>query len=332
MSIGANLLRGESGEAVRDLQQRLIALGFDLALDELGRFGLTTEAALRSFQAARGLHADGVCGRQTWAALVESSFSLGDRLLYYRRPMLRGDDVGELQRLLNALGFDAGREDAILGQQTAHALNEFQRNAGIALDGICGPSTLAALRRLGSLAAGSIAAVREREALRRRPRDLAGRRVFVAAALGFDSLADTVARGLAACGAETLLDTAGDEDPIVASAANRYGAELFVALQFGDAPGCRCAYFASGRFRSEAGFRLATAMQEELTKLGMTDARACGRAFPLLRETRMTAVVCEPVERGNPSGMRDLVERSGDIGRALIHGVRRAVEEPDFDS
>ena len=36
-------------------------------------------------------------------------------MLYLRRPMLRGDDVAELQRQLNALGFDAGREDGILG-------------------------------------------------------------------------------------------------------------------------------------------------------------------------------------------------------------------------
>ena len=36
--------------------------------------------------------------------------------------MLRGDDVSELQRRLNALGFDAGREDGILGPETEAAL------------------------------------------------------------------------------------------------------------------------------------------------------------------------------------------------------------------
>ena len=76
---------------------------------------------MRAFQDARGLRVDGICGPQTWAAVVESGWRLGDRLLYRRRPMLRGDDVAELQRRLNGLGFDAGREDGIFGDDTDRA-------------------------------------------------------------------------------------------------------------------------------------------------------------------------------------------------------------------
>ncbi len=68
--------------------------------------------------------------------------------------MLRGDDVAELQRRLNALGFDAGREDGILGPETETALREFQRNAGATADGVCGPATLAAIARVSGLAGG----------------------------------------------------------------------------------------------------------------------------------------------------------------------------------
>jgi len=161
----AALQRGETGEAVRDLQRRLAALGLDSTSDEPGEFGPGTEAAVRAFQQQRGLVVDGLCGRQTWATLVESGFSLGDRTLYFRQPMLRGDDVTELQRQLNSLGFDAGREDGILGEQTADAVAEFQRNVGLAPDGFCGWTTVAALRRVGTLAAGSVASVREREML-----------------------------------------------------------------------------------------------------------------------------------------------------------------------
>ncbi|HEX6312158.1 MAG TPA: peptidoglycan-binding protein, partial [Acidimicrobiia bacterium] len=175
MARPADLARGDRGEAVRDLQQRLAALGHDSTADEPGEFGDATEAAVRAFQAARGLDVDGICGRHTWAGLVESGFALGDRMLYSRRPMLRGDDVAELQRRLNALGFDAGREDGILGDRTASALTEFQRNTGLAADGICGPTTIAALDRVGGMAAGSVASVREREQLRRGPRRLGGR-------------------------------------------------------------------------------------------------------------------------------------------------------------
>ena len=45
--------------------------------------------------------------------------------------MLRGDDVLDLQHQLNALGFDAGRDDGIFGPHTADALREFQRNVGV---------------------------------------------------------------------------------------------------------------------------------------------------------------------------------------------------------
>ena len=98
--------------------------------------------------------------------------------------MLRGDDVAELQRRLNALGFDAGREDGILGPETETALRQFQRNAGTTADGVCGPATLAAIARVSGLAAGSVASVREREDLRRAPRRLDGLRVFLVAEPG----------------------------------------------------------------------------------------------------------------------------------------------------
>lgn len=63
----AVLHRGSEGSAVALLQQRLSALGYPVALD--GDFGPATELAVRHFQAAAGLDADGVAGAQTWAAL-----------------------------------------------------------------------------------------------------------------------------------------------------------------------------------------------------------------------------------------------------------------------
>ena len=74
------LRRGDGGEPVRDLQQRLSRLGLS-ADAELGEFGDATEQAVRIFQEQRGLRIDGLCGPQTWSALVESGFHLGDRLL-----------------------------------------------------------------------------------------------------------------------------------------------------------------------------------------------------------------------------------------------------------
>jgi N-acetylmuramoyl-L-alanine amidase len=324
----AVLRPGSGGEAVRDLQRRLATLGLDLSDAEPGRFCDSTVAAVRAFQEARGLRVDGICGPQTWSALVESGYRLGDRLLYRRSPMLRGDDILELQHRLNALGFDSGREDGILGDDTTRALTEFQRNMGLATDGVFGPATLEQLLRVGSLAEGSVASVREREALRHGPHNLVGRRVFVAAAPGFEAVATALVHGLTDEGAAATLDTSGADDSSVAAEANRYGADLFVAFRAGDVPGCRCHYFASGRFRSEAGFELATSIAARLTGLLPGESDACGKAYAVLRETRMAAVLCEPVPDGDVDAMRELVTRSGDVARAVLVGIRRALEHP----
>ena len=61
---------GSAGEAVRDLQQNLSALGYPLAAD--GIFGKDTEAAVRAFQRDHELGADGVAGPRTLAAIGEA--------------------------------------------------------------------------------------------------------------------------------------------------------------------------------------------------------------------------------------------------------------------
>jgi peptidoglycan hydrolase-like protein with peptidoglycan-binding domain len=103
---GLPLRLGAAGEAVRDLQRRLATAGFDPGQGEHGRYGEATKTAVRAFQVARGLDGNGVCDLQTWTAIVEAGYQLGDGLLYLRRPMQRGDDVAELQRRLGMLGFD----------------------------------------------------------------------------------------------------------------------------------------------------------------------------------------------------------------------------------
>lgn len=333
--MAAELRHGSRGEAVRDLQRRLSALGHDLAPDEAGELGDCTDAAVRSLQDTRGLRVDGIVGRQTWSALVESGFALGDRLLYFRRPMLRGDDVLDLQQRLNALGFDAGREDGILGDDTHRALTEFQRAAGLAADGISGSVTLAALARVSSFAEGSVAAVREREELLAHPRRLAERRVYLFATPGLAALGEAVARGLLEAGADAVLDASGDDDSLVAAAANRFGADLFLALRLGDAGGCRCAYFASGRFRSETGHAVATAIHTELAPVlpadTPTDTAVCGKAYAALRETRMPAVVCELVPDTDVAAMRALVQATAAVAQAIVTGVQKGIEDPAVD-
>jgi N-acetylmuramoyl-L-alanine amidase len=315
---------GERGPAVRDIQERLNAAGYALAVDAY--FGPKTEAAVRAFQTERRLRADGICGPQTFAALVESGFRLGDRNLYLRQPMLRGDDVTELQRRLNALGFDAGREDGILGPATERAIRAFQRDARLHLDGVFGPATRKVMQNWDGLAGGSIAAVRELEGLRT-IRRLAGRKVYLAVEPGLAALASAVTKGLGDAGADVVTDTTGESDSVLAAEANRFGADVFLAIRTGDETN-RCAYYATAAFRSEAGYRLAEHLDAELRAVLGATSGTVGRSYPALRETRMAAVVCEIAPRDDPAALQRLVARNHTVALAVVRGIRQGVERP----
>jgi peptidoglycan hydrolase-like protein with peptidoglycan-binding domain len=141
--------RGDRGAAVEDVQRRLIVLGADLGPTGVdGVFLGATLSAVQAFQRERGLNEDGEVGPLTWAALVDATFTLGDRLLYLRHPYLHGEDVRALQCALNSLGFACGENDGIFGAFTERALRDFQMNTAIAVDGIAGPNTVRAVESL----------------------------------------------------------------------------------------------------------------------------------------------------------------------------------------
>ena len=57
-----------------------------------------------------------------------------------------GNEVRLVQRALAAAGFDPGPIDGVFGQRTERATKAFQAMRGLAIDGVIGPSTRAALR------------------------------------------------------------------------------------------------------------------------------------------------------------------------------------------
>ena len=317
---------GAAGSAVGELQQCLAAAGL-VDSGEPYRYSVATEHAVREFQTKRGLRVDGICGPETWNDLIESGYELGGRLLFLRRPFLRGDDVADLQRRLNMLGFHAGREDGIFGPQTERALREFQLNMGLSIDGQCGRATLLGLNQVGSLSDGSAASVREREALRRDPRLLGSRRLYVAADPGLRRLGEAVARGLLESGAQVLPDASGRPSSLLAEEATRYKADVVIALRAGDEPGRRVTYFANRKFRSEGGHALAVRISEELDR-EYGPVEACGRTYGILRETPMTAVECHPAARDDEPALAIAAGAPASLVDAIVRGVRRGVEEP----
>jgi hypothetical protein len=76
---------------------------------------------------------------------------------------------------------------------------------------------------------------------------------------------------------------------------------------------------------------VADAVSRELAPILGGEPCAAGRTYAVLRETRMAAVICEPVAAQDVAGMRTLVGRGTEIARAVVRGVRNGVERPEPD-
>ena len=336
--------QGQRSQQVADVQARLRSLGFPVD-DDAGTFGDSTRHAVRSFQQRRGILADGIVGPHTWSELVEASWRLGDRSLYMKHPPFRGDDVALLQKRLNALGYDSGREDGIFGDDTARAVRHFQKEYGVAEDGIWGPRSQAALSGLRVDRPGTTAQLRE-ELRRSDAPDLHDALVVLDPGHGGDDagtrssaglseadvvwdLAVRVADRLAGMGARVRFTRTEAECPDAserARRANEVQGDVFLSLHLNEhdestAEGSSTYYFHT----SGAGRALAEAIQEGLVELGVRDCRSHARSYTVLRETRMPAVLVEPVFVTNPDEAKRLEEPEfrASIADAISGGLSR---------
>jgi N-acetylmuramoyl-L-alanine amidase len=313
--------------------------------DENGWFGPATRRAVHLFQQQRGILTDGVVGPNTWSELVEAGWRLGDRILYLKHPPMRGDDVSTLQRSLNALGFVSGREDGIFGVNTGRAVKAFQKEYGVPEDGIFGPKSLESLLGLRVDRPGTAAAIHE-ELRRGRSEGIAGALVVIDPGHGGDEigvtggdgiqeaeicwdLARRLAMRLVGAGAKvrfTRIETDCPDATTRAQRANALGADIFVSLHLNahdevTAEGASTFYFGGSR----AGETLAEDIQSELVGLGARDCRSHARSYPILKETRMPAVLVEPAFITNPDEEKRLEDpdyRSA-VASAIAVGIYR---------
>lgn len=288
--------RGDDGEAVRDIQDRLGALGFATDPDPVGSFSDATFNAVSAFQTKRGLWTDGIVGPDTWRALVSAGFQLGSRILYHRVPMMRGDDVAELQRQLNSLGFDCGNVDGIFGPDTLGGLLEFQSNRGLAEDGLTGAEVIAELSLMSrATAKPGREVVRAHQWLENLPSTIAGQRIYIDPFCRDETEAQAtwppgvlLSTFLQGDGATVYLSRAVDTSPeeqVRALRANRLAVDVIVSICLAGKTDSGVFFFASEQSRSLAGKALATTVAERLR------LAPSGRAIPILKNTRSPAIV-----------------------------------------
>jgi hypothetical protein len=142
-----------------------------------------------------------------------------------------------------------------------------------------------------------------------------------------------VERHLLRLGVSVIADHNGTDDATMIMEANRSDASIFISIALGDRPGSRVCFFESERYRSEAGYRMASSISTALS--GVLDdldaTNTCGRMLRVLRETRMAAVVIEPAAEDDAPRTAVLVRRVEEIGLAIARGVQQGVEKPDLD-
>ncbi|MCC5635754.1 peptidoglycan-binding protein [Nostoc sp. CHAB 5844] len=134
------LAEGSRGLAVTKLQQRLRDLGY-FKMNPTGNFRSITKNSVIAFQRKAGLSATGVANAQTWDALYNSA-QIPDRTNGSTQ------QVRDVQQLLGDLGYYNGTPTGTVGTLTRNAVVQFQRDNGLAADGIIDAQLLNAVRQV----------------------------------------------------------------------------------------------------------------------------------------------------------------------------------------
>ena len=140
---------------MKSVQSRLKTLGYYTGKVD-GKYGTGTMAAVSAFQAANGLHADGLAGTSTYKVLYSDAAIAYSETVVTPTPAstvpsrtLRsgdsGDDVKNVQTRLKTLGYYTGSVDGKYGTGTVAAIVAFQTQNGLKVDGAAGSGTYSVL-------------------------------------------------------------------------------------------------------------------------------------------------------------------------------------------
>ena len=134
---------------IADAQSQLFNLGlYNAEID--GKNNSLTISAIKEFQKLAGLKVDGILGPNTKAALEkgeDSYLNIGGAQVDDINVNIYSKAIEIAQQLLFDLDLYNGAIDGINGNKTKSAIKEFQKLAGLKVDGILGPNTKAALEK-----------------------------------------------------------------------------------------------------------------------------------------------------------------------------------------
>ena len=147
-SAGTTLKLNSQGTKVSQLQTDLKQLGYYYA-EITGNFGAKTEAAVKAFQKAKGLTADGVAGTKTLNAIAAAVDKAGGSSSGSSSTNMKlgstGAAVSALQQNLTTLGYYYGDVTGHYGNLTQQAVKKFQKAKGLMQDGVASTATLNAI-------------------------------------------------------------------------------------------------------------------------------------------------------------------------------------------
>jgi len=131
-----------SPDELLDLSNKIQAAGYQFPTDSIECKSLV-ELFLNDYNIEKTISKENL-----WLELLNHGYDLGDRILNFSNPVLKGSDVEELQEMLSRLGFYSEPINSEYTKELMKSVEAFQENRGLSVDGVVGLNTANEIKKL----------------------------------------------------------------------------------------------------------------------------------------------------------------------------------------